>query len=71
MPARIFTIVAVLSLGGCAHHWVHEGPGGDFKRDAFECNGTSYKATGDFETKAALNQQCMEARGWTVHAGNK
>lgn len=65
-------VVAVLLLSGCAQHrWVHVAGTGTFERDAFECNQTGYHASGDFETMAALNQQCMLARGWKLETVQK
>jgi hypothetical protein len=47
--------------------WSHPAGPASFDRDALECDKAGVHASGnDPDMMAALNVECMEARGWTL-----
>ena len=65
----ILEAAAALLLAACGQlTWSHPAGPASFQQDAFECNEVGVHANGsDPDIMAALNAECMEARGWELH----
>lgn len=66
---RAGLLCAALFLAACGQlTWFHPAGPASFEQDAFECSAAGVHATGnDPDMMAALNVECMEARGWQLH----
>ena len=67
---RLLIVSAELLLAACGQlTWSHPAGPASFEQDAFECNKVGVHASSnDPDMMAALNVECMEARGWELHS---
>jgi hypothetical protein len=66
---RLLIVSTALLLGACGQlTWAHPAGAASFEQDAYECSQTGVHAsTNDPDVMAALNVECMGARGWELH----